>query len=165
MRDAVGGAWVYGIVMVFTLLFAAFLALALTYARAYRMKNEMTSIIEKYQGITVTDALSGMGSVSIINHYLANNGYNAKGVCPVGTYGTKSLTSTSLTPSNGKSRFYYCIGFEKNNPIGHCTYIFKVRVFYDFNLPILGQIRRFSVNGQTNELNLAYFNGTELPSC
>ena len=162
MRDAVGGAWLYGIVMVFTLLFAAFLALALTYARAYRLKNEITAIIEKYQGITVKDSLSNLGSVSIINNYLRNNGHGTKGYCPDGSYGVTNLDSDVLEPTNSSQKYLYCISYEKNT-FKTCSYIFKVRVFYDFNLPLLGQVRRFNVNGQTNELYIAYMNGKPLP--
>ncbi len=156
MRDAVGGTWVFGIVMIFTLLFAAFLALALTYAKAYRVKNEMTAIIEKYQGITAGDALSNMGSLAIINNYLNNNGYKAKGACQSDEYGVSDLGSTSLVSASAGGRYYYCISYEKNDEY-ECTHIFKIRVFYDFNLPLLGQIRKFSISGQTNELHQAYF--------
>ncbi|MBR4231519.1 MAG: hypothetical protein IKR74_05145 [Bacilli bacterium] len=162
MRDAVGGAWVYGMVMVFTLLFSAFLALALTYARAYRLKNEMTAIIEKYQGITIDDSLSGLGSVSIINNYLKNNGHDTKGHCPEGSYGVTDLDSEALELTNSSKKYRYCISYEKNT-FKNCTYIFKIRVFYDFNLPLLGRVRKFNVNGQTNELNIAYMNGKLLP--
>ena len=162
MRDAVGGAWVYGIVMVFTLLFSAFLALALTYAKAYRIKNEMTAIIEKYQGITVTDSLSDLGSVSIINNYLKNNGHDTKGHCPEGSYGVTDLNSDVLEKTSPSQKYRYCISYEKNT-YKTCTYIFKVRVFYDFNLPLLGQVHKFNVNGQTNELYIAYLNGKTLP--
>ena len=162
MRDATGGAWLYGMVMVFTLLFAAFLALALTYAKAYRIKNEMTAIIEKYQGITTNDSLSGMGSVSIINNYLRNNGHDTKGHCPDGSYGVTDLDSTVLEKTSSSQKYRYCISYEKNE-FENCTYIFKVRVFYDFNLPLLGQVRKFNVSGQTNELYIAYMNGKQLP--
>ena len=159
MRDAVGSAWVYGIVMTFTLLFSAFLALALTYARAYKIKNEMTSIVEKYQGVTINDNLSNLGSVSIINNYLKNNNHLSKGPCPSGSYGTNSLDDNNLQPVSDGSKYYYCISYEKINRSNSCTFIFRIRVFYDFNLPLLGQVKKFNVNGQTNELHIAYMNG------
>ena len=158
MRDAVGSTWIYAIVMIFTLLFAAFLALALTYAKAYRVKNEMTAIIEKYEGLTADDSLSGMGSLSIMNNYLKNNGYKDKGTCRDGEYGASDLDTPGLTPASTSSgnRYYYCVSYEKNDYY-KCTHIFKIRVFYDFNLPLLGQIRKFAISGQTNEIYQAYF--------
>ena len=162
MRDAVGSTWVFGLVITFTLIFAAFLALALTYAKAYRMKNEMATIIEKYEGITTNDNLSNMGSVSIINQYLKNNGYKAKGSCKIGEYGADSLDSNTLSlVSNTGTQYHYCITYETNTYY-KCTFIFKLRVFYDFNLPVLGQIRKFAINGQTNELYSAFFFNKEL---
>ena len=123
----------------------------------------MTAIIEKYQGITTNDSLSGLGSISIINNYLRNNGYDTRGYCPNGSYGVESLDSEILEPTSSSKKYRYCIDYEKNE-FKNCTYIFKIRVFYDFNLPLLGHVRKFNVNGQTNELNIAYMNGKTL-SC
>lgn len=161
MRDAVGSTWIFGLVITFTLIFAAFLALALTYAKTYRIKNEMTAIIEKYEGLTLDDSLSNMGSISIINQYLHNNGYKATGTCEEGEYGSNDLSSNTLTPTVNGEKYYYCIKYIKNEYY-QCTFTFKMRVFYDFNLPVLGQIRKFTINGQTNEMYEAYFLGNLL---
>ena len=161
MRDAVGGTWIFAIVMIFTLLFAAFLALAVTYAKAYRVKNEMTAIIEKYEGLTAGDALSNMGSLSIINNYLKNSGYKSKGTCRSDEYGVSDLDNPNLTSATSGGRYYYCISYEKSNKES-CTHIFNITLFFNFNLPVFGSIRQFSVEGKTNEIYNAYMNGNSL---
>ena len=51
MRETIGNTFIIKLVIVFTLLFSAFLALAISYNKVFRMKNEVLSIIEKYEGI------------------------------------------------------------------------------------------------------------------
>jgi len=168
MRDAVGSTWIFSLVLSFTLIFAGFLVLALSYSKAYKIKNEMTSMIEKYEGITNTDASANhRGSLMIINQYLTNSGYSTMGRCPVGSYGANDLTANTLiaiTNSNSREDFYYCISKSTVNQ-GKCSTIFEVTVFYNFNLPVLGQLSEYSIKGQTNEVVGAYFLDNEPLNC
>ena len=154
MRDSVGTTWVFSIIMIFTLIFAAFLVLALNYAKAYKIKNEMATIIEKYEGLTTTDDLNKIGSISIINDYLLNNGYKAKGYCSDegDSYGVDDLEEGNLEEivEGNDKKYYYCVRLEKGYLT--CSTIYYITVFYDFNLPILGRFRKFEIKGQTNEV-------------
>ena len=156
MRDAIGSTWVFALVITFTLIFSGFLVLALSYSRAYKVKNEMTSMIERYEGITVRTG-SNMGSVEIINKYLNNVGYKAMGHCDYGDYAANDLTSIKpilVTAANAHEEYYYCI--KPNHDYKQCTTRFKITVFYNFNLPILGQLSKFKISGQTNEIHHSY---------
>ncbi len=159
MREAVGSTWIYGLVLTFTLIFAGFLVIALSYSKTYKLKNEMTSMIEKYEGFTIMDAHSTGGSVKIINQYLKNAGYSNRGNCGAGEYGTTDLTSEILEETNENETYYYCISYSTN---ANCRTIFKVTLFYNFNLPFLGQLRKYKVTGETNEIYEAYFNGEKI---
>ena len=66
MRQAIGSTWILQLVIVFILIFVAFLALSINYTKAYKIKNELLSIIEKYEGVNSGEN----GSISIINNYL-----------------------------------------------------------------------------------------------
>lgn len=159
MRESIGTAWIYGLVLTFTLIFAGFLVLALSYSKSYKLKNEMTSMIEKYEGLTTMGAYNNGGSIKIINQYLQNSGYKAKGSCLSGDYASDDLTSYVLVPARQDKAYYYCVSYHTNN---ECRTIFRVTLFYDFNLPILGQLRKYMVSGQTNEIYQAYFNGSKI---
>lgn len=164
MRDAVGSTWIFSLVISFTLIFAGFLVLALSYSKAYKIKNEMTSMIEKYEGLTNNDILNGKGSIQIINQYLYNSGYKSKGPCEIGDYATDDLSSPTLvqvTSGTYKEDYFYCVSTSTNSE--SCTTLFKIKVFYDFNLPILGQLKKYSISGQTNEVYGAYFLTNQLP--
>ena len=47
MREAIGGTWLFGIVILFIALFSAFLAYSVSYTKAFNTKNEIINIIER----------------------------------------------------------------------------------------------------------------------
>ena len=164
MRDAIGSTWIFSLVISFTLIFAGFLVLALSYSKAYKVKNEMTSMIEKYEGLTNNDALNGKGSIQIINQYLNNSGYRAKGTCQIGDYAADDLSLNTLVEvnaGNSGKEYYYCVSTSTNSKT--CSTLFRITVFYDFNLPILGDLQKYSISGQTNEVLGAYFLNNKIP--
>ena len=50
MRQAIGSTWVLQLVIIFMLIFVAFLALSINYTKAFRVKNELVTMIEKFLG-------------------------------------------------------------------------------------------------------------------
>ena len=67
MKSSITTTQVFKYVLLFTFLFAIFLALAITYNKVFKMKNETISIIEKYEGV-----VKGKKSLEIVNNYLFN---------------------------------------------------------------------------------------------
>ena len=81
MKEAIGTTWTYTLVLVFTLIFTGFLVLSLAYAKAFKVKNEMTTIIEKYEGLTLSSSYKGEtknGSIQIINQFIENANHKKK---------------------------------------------------------------------------------------
>lgn len=154
MREAIGGTWLTQLVIIFMLVFVAFLALSLNYTKAFKMKNEVLTIIEKYEGLTDKEE----GSIAIINNYLKSNGYHITKGCPEGSYGIRSLDNTTATgpiDKNDKSKYYYCVTKFKKNEISDKDKkkaYYKVNLFLKFNLPVLGDIFTFEVNGTTGDV-------------
>lgn len=52
MRESIGGAWLVGIVITFVVLFTSYLALSVNYSKAFKVKNEIISLIEENEGLT-----------------------------------------------------------------------------------------------------------------
>ena len=143
MRESIGSTWTLQLVVLFILLFVGFLTLSLGYSKSYKIKNEMLSVIEKYEGI-------GTDSVAILNNYLEYNGYTAKGKCgDDGWYGTNDFSVKTLEATNANDKYYYCIRkrFAKNN-----YYYYEVKVFLKFNLPIVGNFTTFTIEGTTADV-------------
>lgn len=137
MREVSGTTWTFQLIILFILIFACFLTLVLNYSKAYRVKNEVISILEKYEGATPE-------SLEIINNYLYDSAYKNKGRCPEGWYGVDNYEGLAEQALNNKN-YYYC--FEENSRSGRIYY--EIRLFYRFSLPVLGELATFKVNGRT----------------
>lgn len=160
MKQSIGTTWILGLVVVFILIFASYLALTISYQRTFKLKNEVLSIIERQEGLTDSvgnwSTNSSVGALQLVNNYLSTSGYHSKGKCPEGWKGATTLdrdtTSNSLEDSNG-GRYYYCV--RKYNS-GNDTYpsmsYYKVKLFYKFDLPVIGDIVTFDVDGETNDI-------------
>lgn len=166
MRESIGSTWIFVIATSFTLIFAGFLVMALSYSRTYKEKNDLSSIIEKYEGLTTktTYGKNIDGSINVMNTYLKNNNYKMKGVCQnldnvyeatetVNKMYGFTIDGTSELAQEGKL-YNYCVLAMTNNET--CNTIFRVTLFFDFNLPIFGDLVKFKVSGQANEIMEAY---------
>lgn len=150
MREATGTTTTMKMALAFTLLFSAFLAIAITYNKAFKLKNETLTILEKYEGVSSK-------SISIINNYLKNSGYNSKGKCSSLEYGVTDLEKDTLEKVNENTNYYYCISYRcvdncKINNNNQIYYHFKL--FFKFNLPYLGDITTFNIDGETKAIKL-----------
>lgn len=56
MREAIGGSWLFGIVVLFIALFTSYLAYSISYTRAFNLKNQIITEIERQEGFTKADA-------------------------------------------------------------------------------------------------------------
>lgn len=65
MRDAISGAMTLQIIVIFMIIINCYLAFSVNYTKAFRVKNEIRSIIEKNEGLTCS-ALSHL-FVSLLN--------------------------------------------------------------------------------------------------
>ena len=151
MREAIGGTWITQLVITFMFLFVAFLALSINYSRAYKTKNEVMSIIEKKNGIT-------QESINILSNYLRNIGYKESGRCPKGYYGVtireNGGKATAIKEELSAKKYNLCIA---KNPSSSVNFkgksFYEVRLFFKFNLPIIGNIYVFHVDGQTKDVS------------
>ena len=155
MKESVGGSWVFRIVIIFTLIFASYLALTINYSKSFRVKNEVLSIIEKNQGFTDD-------SLQIINNYLLQSGYSSYGRCKELdvwiVYGAVDLHGHIENVRTGThSQYYYC--FSKIG--GYHSYYksrayYRITLFFHFDLPVIGDLMTFDVDGQTSEIDATY---------
>ena len=78
MRDAFGGAFMIKLGLVFLAIYIAFMALALSYAKAFRVKNQIINYIEQCEGFGRCSYDSkGQSSTTqeLIDNYLKNANY------------------------------------------------------------------------------------------
>ena len=131
MKAGISNIWILGLMVVFLLVFAAYITISINYTASFKMKNEVLNIIEKHHGInnkvggsvksTIVsgNVIGNVGTLQTINVYLKGNAYNAKGECNNEAasgkwYGMKTLafkrnlTSGDYEPVVPNKKYYYC---------------------------------------------------------
>lgn len=150
MRETVGHTFIIKIVVALTLLFSAFLVVAITYNKVFRLKNQVVSIIEKYEGVS-----SGSYSYKTINNYLSANNYSTMSKCPSGYQGVTSY-SGGLEDVSSNKKYYYCIKKSvvkiKKLKENESREIYNVILFYKLNIPLFGDMTIFEIKGQTKTI-------------
>ncbi len=173
MKESISNIWLLGIVIIFILIFAAYIAITVDYSRTFRLKNEVLTIIEKNKGFTNAVGETGVskiktgeniqvkvGAIQTINLYLSGNGYLAKGHCPDDGnkwLGIKELTADSVSyeAADSSTKYYYCISKYNTGRVAAGTYrsvYFKVRLFYKMEFPVLQDFFSVKVEGITDEI-------------
>jgi len=83
MKKAIGGVYVYNLVIIFLLIMFGFLMASYSYSKAFRVSKSVTNIIENYSGYAGTSS----ATQTKIDQYLNSIGYNKPTVsvnsCPV----------------------------------------------------------------------------------
>lgn len=142
MRQSIGGTWLLQLMLLFILLFSGFIILTLNYSKTIKLKNEMISIIEKYEGLNDK-------SIELLNTYLGVNSYGVKGGCGSGDgiYGASDLTTSTLEEAQQGKKYYYCV---KKYSGSNTSNYYQISIFYKFNLPVIGDTSSFTIKGTTS---------------
>ncbi|MBE6153577.1 MAG: hypothetical protein E7166_05075 [Firmicutes bacterium] len=146
MREAIGGTFLFNIMIVFIFFFTAFLAIAINYSQAFRIKNQVINYIEQYEGMNET-------SEEEIIEYINSSGYyrNVDCSCDNNDYvclGNNDNTGSNVHLSSDSSRKAKGLCIKKLSNSNGDTY-YRVTTFVSFNLPIVGEFLKLPVKGET----------------
>lgn len=89
MREAIGGAFLLKLMVIFIILYNSLLAIAVNYAIAFRVKNQIINIIEQYEGC--------IGAGDRVKNYVNSVGYYRAGTVTEKSY---NVTATYV-PNRG----------------------------------------------------------------
>lgn len=160
MKEAIGGTWLFGIVLTFIVLFTTFISLSTNYSRCFRIKDEIITTIEHYNGVN-TDSLTK------ISEFLNGIGYSSTSNCPTDDSSVTwhGFTAGVNNRTTGTSNANYCIAkftitdsytlssggnIQINGPIGHPrSAYYQVAVFFKLNWPIIEKIFTIQISGET----------------
>lgn len=136
MRESIGSAFLYNIIIVFIIIVFAFLAGTLSYAKAFKVNTRIVSAIEKYEGY---NSLAN----TEINKILQTLGYRVgnNSNCPT-REGRHALTNIS-------ANYRYCV-YEFNEGNGYRTY--GVVTYMSMDIPIVGGVMQIPVYSRTIRL-------------
>ena len=154
MRESISGTWLLGFVLVFIVLFAAYLAVSINYTKAFKVKNRIINIIEENEGYTEDprstnfesipkDVLKTMTTTDAkIYYYLKDIGY------PTDNINSTNADKCFDGDSDAAMQGGYCV---KKICSGKGAY-YKVETFIKFELPLINFQLLIPVNGETKVL-------------
>ena len=145
MKEAIGNSFVLGLVITFLIIFMLFFATSLSYTKAFKVKNRIVEILEKYEDVLNKSASNNNKMNSIveteINKTLSDIGYRI------------SVTPNACPDRNGKqalmknatANYEYCVyRYETSKGI-----YYGVTAYMYYEIPIIGAKLRFPVYGET----------------
>lgn len=131
MRDAFGGAFLIKILLIFLGIYVAFMAVALNYAKAFKVKNFIINVVEQHEGPSEE-------AITKIDNYINNIGYNP------------SLDLQDLSDKGCINAAYntaYCITLGASD-YNRGTY-YMVTTYMRFQLPFFRLDIKVPISGET----------------
>lgn len=132
MRDAFGSTFMFKIIIIFVVFYVSFMTIAVSYARAFRIKNRVIDILEQSQYDGTTSELVNVDDV------LEEFSYN---------YGTNTTASAHCSNNGG----YYTANGSCiiTNSISSDEAYYTVIIYLVIDLPLFGYTPVIPVYGET----------------
>lgn len=148
MREAIGGTWIFQIVIFFILLFTGFMCLSINHSKAFNVKDMIVKEIERQEGINLSNPESDEAIQNIVK-YLKETSYRTTGTCPSDYIG---YNRDGQLDSRNSAFCLRAVSKERVSQFGNelpiMTY-YQIVVFYQLDLPIFSAVFNFRVSGDT----------------
>ncbi len=144
MREAIGGTWIFQIVIFFVLLFTGYMCLTINHTKAFQVKDTIIKEIERKEGVSLNNPDSDEAIQKIVG-YLKATSYRTTGKCPDGYMG---YNRDGHIDSRNSA---FCIAkktIHESSDMPDMSY-YRVLVFYQLDLPIFRSVFNFKVSGDT----------------
>lgn len=148
MKDAFGGTYMLRILIIFFVIYISFMTVAIGFARAFRVKNNVINIIEDptYRNEEITSDNDNSKLLTAINVYLDKISYNYSSNTDSNTDIKKKCTTNG---GNYVSRGICVKKMESNN-----KYYYEVTSYYLLESPLFGFELIVPITGETKIINL-----------
>lgn len=134
VRDAFGGSFMIKIILVFIVIFVSFMAAAVTYAKAFRVKNGVINILEQNQYNGQINKVQDK-----IDTYLGSVPYSERNDTTIGhcnnAGGKMTGNGACIVPKGGNNNKYY-----------------QVIVYISISLPFFHLNPIFPISGETKTI-------------
>lgn len=170
MREAIGGTWIFQIVIFFILLFTGYMCLSINQSKAFNVKDKMLQAIERNNGFDISTDINGDNkALEEIVTYLQDKAYRTTGTCPNDVKDSDNQIVGHYLGFSREGKFdsanpAFCIaeintGSKENTnqvvqELPSMKY-FKIAVFYQLDLPIFHDLFRFSLRGDTKIMSVS----------
>lgn len=162
MRDAISGAMTLQIIVIFMIIINCYLAFSVNYTKAFRVKNEIRSIIEKNEGLTCS-AMEQINDLMLRTNYKMNDQFEIW--CTNNGY-------TVATTNTGSFCYKYqkidVVGTSNENNLYKGAY-YTVATFVNMDIPLINNVLPFAgnlflVKGETAQI-YSSGNNSEVSGC
>lgn len=157
MKEAIGGTWLFQIVIVFILLFAGYMCLSINHSKAFTIKSEIIESISRHGKVEEKE----------IKEILQKASYRTSGSCDKFNSNSEKCYDQAGKETQcwvgydrdgketTKSNATFCLKktwANNGNTELPPMYYYKVRVFYQLDLPVFNSLFSFTVKGDTTLL-------------
>ena len=150
MKESIAQAFILDLILFFFGLLVLLLFGSINYSKAYKVKNRIITIIEKYGTFDATNN----DLMNEIHENLKNAGYSVekqgenKYCKDRNTTDSKLLYPTTAGGYSGRSHYNFCV-FERGQ--ANSKY-YQVIAFMKFDIPVIGGFLEFPVRGETKAI-------------
>lgn len=138
MRDAVGGTYMIKLLLIFLAVYTIFIALAINYAKAFRVKNKILDIIEQNEGIKDYNNQNDPALVQI-ESYMGSIHYGVN----ISTIDDKCNGYYYINKTRG-----YCITTVDSDTASY----YKVTTFVTLSIPVVRLEYTIPIQGETRKI-------------
>ena len=140
MRDAVGGTFMIKLLLIFLAVYTVFIAIAINYAKAFKVKNKVINIIEQSEGVDYND-VSDASVIGQINTYMNDIHYGIN---------TSSVEKNCIGYDYINTERGYCISKVENYDSSASYY--RVTTFVTISVPIVRLEFTVPIKGETRKI-------------
>lgn len=155
MKEAIGNAALFYIIITFVVILIMFFVGSLSYSKAYKVKNKIVEEIEKEGEVPGTNPEGAYGRAEDeIKKWLKAGGEKGTGIGYRQNTGglNERINCRDGEAVNNNSDYQYCVyrihtcteGRE-----GKCGVYYRVTTYMFFDIPVIGDLLRIPVTGET----------------
>lgn len=144
MKEAIGGTWLFQIVIVFILMFAGYMCLSINHSKAFSIKSEIIESLSRHGGVDKQE----------ISDILRKASYRTRGSCNRFGAGWTGYDRQGGEDNNNATFCIKKIDVKGKNYELPDMFYYQVRVFYQLDLPVFNSLFSFTVKGDTTLLYL-----------
>ncbi len=168
MKEAIGGTWIFQIVIVFILLFTGFMCLSINRSKAFSVKDQIIQAIQAHNGIDVGGVYNEEKQDAFydIVEYLKNTSYRNTGNRPPAEKLGDDEVEYECWGRDGQhakdNRATFCIakmsteseGYQEDDAYRELPPMayYRVVVFYQLDIPVFHDLFNFTVVGDTKTM-------------
>ena len=164
MKEAIGGSYIFQIVIIFIALFSAFIVYSISYTKAFRVKNEIITLIENQLGYTPSKSQGSLASMTTAQ-LAEDKSVEAQALLTVKRYGYKhdildgqdslcyqNNENVGTDAKNIMKTGGYCLFKVCNNDDKTTNTVYKVTTFIALKIPVLNIVVKIPISGQTRTI-------------